>query len=278
MSDNPVILVFVSGTLLLALFALFIITYSLVQKQKQNAYQLEKSAMIYNHQNKLLIARVEEQENTMDQISKEIHDNLGQLLGLLKMNIIGIGKRATGDDQLRLIETTKKLADHLLRDVQSISHSMNSDFIKKRGLINVLEDELEYLSVSCEIKCSIEKTGEQKTFKPDKELLIYRIAQEAIHNVNKHSYANELSIALEYEDNTFVMKIADNGKGFEKQKIYDLNGIGFLNMFHRAKLLNGSLDIESAPGEGCTIALRLDNIDTICISNVGAVTGLKQTV
>jgi len=262
MNDNHfLILILFSGTLLLALFALFIITYLLVQKQKQNAYQLEKSSMIYNHQNKILLTRVEEQEKTMDQISKEIHDNVGQLLNFMKMNIYAIEHLSTSENQLKIIDKTKQLLDHVIRDVHSISHSLNSEFIKSKGLFTALEEELEYITFSHDLVCKVNETGKHKTFSPDKELLIFRIAQEAIHNITKHAQATAINISLDYGENTFVMKIADNGIGFEKQKIYDLNGIGFLNMFHRAKLMNGTLDIETKPSYGCVITLRLENED-----------------
>jgi two-component system NarL family sensor kinase len=258
MNDKYLIQVFISGTILLMLFVFFIVAYLLVQKQKQNAYHIEKNKMIFDHQNKLLTARFEEQEQTMNLMSKEIHDNIGQLLTFTQMNLSVIGKYASDQRQIGLIDRTKMLLDQIKNDVRNISHSLNSDFIKERGLVSVLEDELESIKFSQEIDCKINITGGKADFDPGKELLIYRIAQEAIHNITKHAKASKITIALSYDPDIFTMSIADDGVGFEKQRIYELNGIGFQNMLERTRLLSGSLDIESQPMHGCNITLRVD--------------------
>jgi two-component system, NarL family, sensor kinase len=257
MNDKYLLPLFVSGTILLVLFVFFIIAYLLVQKQKQNAYQLEKSRLIYNHQNKLLHVRIEEQERSMDQVSKEIHDNVGQLLNLTKMNMHPIAKRATDPDQRTLIDNTRALIDQLINEVRSISHSLNTDYIKANGIVSVLEEETRFIMNSHDIRCQVNLSGDNKAFDPEQELFIYRIAQEAIHNVIKHAHASELTIDLTYEPELFTMSITDNGKGFELNEIYELKGIGFLNMMQRAKLLNASLDIQSQPSKGCTITLTM---------------------
>lgn len=260
MNDQVFFSLFISGTILLVVFVFFLIAYLLVQKGKQNTYQLEKSKMIYDHQNKLLIARIEEQERTMNQISREIHDNIGQILSFTKMNITVINKYAIEQRQKELLEKTTKLVDSLIRDVLNISHTLNGDYIKGHGLVSILQDELDYFTLSQDIQCKIDIVGDQKTFSPDKELLIYRIAQETIHNISKHAQASKITITLTYESDTFTMSISDNGIGFEKNKIFELNGIGFLNMLQRAKLLNGNLEIQSQPLSGCTITLNVPDV------------------
>ncbi len=259
MNDKYLIPLFISGTILLMLFVFFIVIYLVVQKQKQNKYYLEKNRMIFDHQNKILIARTEEQERTMDQMSKEIHDNVGQLLNFTKMNMRVIAKYATDNEQKILIDKAMSLLDQVIKDTHNISHSLNSGFIKANGLISVLEEELECINISKELQCKIEVVGDHKAFDPKKELLIYRIAQEAIHNITKHAKASQLCIKLNYERDDFSMSISDNGIGFGKDKIYELNGIGFQNMLHRAMLLNGSLDIDSVPLGGCTITFRANS-------------------
>ena len=257
MSENSLIPIFLSGTVLLTLFAFFIVVYVLVQKQKQNVHHLERNKMIYDHQNMILTTRIEEQERAMDQVSKEIHDNLGQQTNFAKMNLLTIAMYATDNQQKTVIEKTKTILDGIIKDIRNISHSLNSDFIKDIGLINMLQEELNYLNLSPTINCDIDIIGDDKKFLPEKELLIYRIAQEAIHNVSKHAQATNLDIILTYEANTFIMTIADNGIGFDKNKIYEMKGLGFLNMFQRARYVHGSLEVESVPNDGSTITLTI---------------------
>ena len=194
----------------------------------------------------------------MNMMSKEIHDNIGQLMKLAEMNLHVIGKLAVEGRQAGLIDRTKELLEQISKDVRNISHSLNSDFIKIKGLEAVLDDELESIRFLQVIDCKIDVTGKRYPLDPEKALLIYRIAQEAIHNITKHAHASKILITLDYDSDIFSMSIADNGKGFEKQKIYELNGIGFQNMLERTRLLNGSLDIESQPSRGCTITLRVN--------------------
>jgi len=139
MNDKYLIQIFISGTILLMLFVFFIVAYLLVQKQKQNAYHIEKSKMIFDHQNKLLITRFEEQERTMNLMSKEIHDNIGQLLGFTKMNLNVIGKYASDNRQIGLIDKTKDLLDQISNDVRNISHSLNSDCYVEKQSANMWE-------------------------------------------------------------------------------------------------------------------------------------------
>ncbi len=261
MNSESLIPFFISVVLILALFVVFIVMYLVIQKQKEQAHIAEKKRLETDHQNKLLKTRVEEQEQTMDQISKEIHDHIGQLLSFAKMNMFVVRKHAEKAEQIETIENVKKLLDQLIVDVRNISHNLSGEFIKKRGLANLLEEEISYINISDGVRCSLHVEGQPVALHSEKELLVYRIAQEAMHNCTKHSKATTQDITLSYSPDEFAMNIADNGVGFDTQKIYELKGIGFLNMLQRAKLLNGTLDIQSRPGAGCKIILRVPHAD-----------------
>src|ERR1035437_5876739 len=102
MNDQYIIPLFVAGSLLLTLFAFFLVVYLIVQKRKQNSYQLEKQRMIFDHQTNILRTKLEEQENTMDQISKELHDNVKSVLGYAQMSMYNIAGLAVNNDQVLL--------------------------------------------------------------------------------------------------------------------------------------------------------------------------------
>lgn len=255
LTDKYILLVFISGTILFVIFVFFLIAYLLVQKNKQNVFHLEKQRMIYNHQNKLLSIRIEEQELVMEQISKEIHDNVGQVLSFLKMNTSLIRKFANHEEQVKLIDHSNTLLAQVITDIKNISHTLNSDYIKGRGLHEVLKTEFEYLNATRNINCEVTVTGTQSNISAEKQLIIYRIAQEAIHNTIKHAQAKNLRVNLDFGGEALIMTIADDGVGFDKDKIFSFDGIGFINMYNRAKHLNGNLDIQSEKGKGCTLVL-----------------------
>ncbi len=263
MNDKYLIPVFVSGTILLVLFVFFIIAYLLVQKHKQNAYALEKSRIAYDHRNNILKTRIDEQERTLHQISKELHDNIGMLLHFKSLNIDRIGMLATDEEQKKLIRNAQDILDHLLADVRSISHSLNSDYVKNLGIKDAVTKELEYVHAATGIVCTVNVEGNEVGYAPAKELLVYRIVQEALHNVMKHAKATKLDVVLSYELHSFEISMTDNGVGFDTIKVYEFNGIGFVNMLQRAKMLNGHLGVRSEPGKGSTITLQMDDKDAM---------------
>ena len=123
-----------------------------------------------------------------------------------------------------------------------------------------MKNELDYISLSQEINCNFEVTGNKVDFSAEKELLIYRIAQEAIHNTLKHANATSLGIRISYQpDGIFTMNISDNGVGFDQEKTMSYNGIGLVNMYQRAELLNGNINIRSEPFAGSTITLTINH-------------------
>ncbi|MES2703294.1 MAG: ATP-binding protein [Bacteroidota bacterium] len=258
MTDQYIIPLFVAGSLLLTLFGFFLIAYLLVQKNKQNAYQLEKRQMLFDHQNNILRTKIEEQENTMDQISKELHDNIKSVLGFAQMSMYNIADKATDPEQATLIDKTNKIIGDVIEELHNISHSLNANFVKHIGLIDTLTKEMENVKLSKKIDYALEVTGDGVIESPEKELHIFRIAQEAVQNCIKHANATYITFTLNYEPDSFVMKIADNGKGFDKNKVFEMKGLGFLNMFQRARYVHGTLDVQSAPGQGSIVMLTIN--------------------
>ena len=261
MNNQYVIPLFVAGSLLLTLFAFFLIAYLLVQKNKQNKYQLEKTQMIFDHESNILRTKIEEQENTMDQISKELHDNIKSVLGFAQMSMYNIARLAKDDEQAVLIEKTNKIIGDVIDNLHNISHSLNSNFVRNIGLIDSIEKEMEHVRLSKKLTCNLVVKGEPFSLDPEKEVHIFRITQEAIQNCIKHANATHLNFELNYQPGLFVMKISDNGRGFDKNKVYAMNGLGFLNMFQRTRYVHGTLEVQSVPSEGCTIVLTL-NLNT----------------
>ena len=248
MNDTYLIPLFVAGTSLLSLFAFFLIAFLLVQKGKQNKYQT-----------RLLQARLHEQDFTMDKISQEIHDNIGQILGLAQMNMYTIANFSKNEAERSLVKSTNDLVEQVIYDLQNISHSLNGDYIKRHGLSQILRKEMDYITQSGKMECTINIIDEYASMDPKKEVIIYRIAQEALHNALKHSKASKLNVYLRNNSADFLLSIADDGLGFETTQSNALHGIGLENMYQRAELIGGELKVESEPGKGTKIILTITN-------------------
>jgi two-component system, NarL family, sensor kinase len=262
MNNQYVIPLFVAGSLLLALFAFFLIAYLLVQKNKQNAYQTEKRQMVFDHQNKILRTKIEEQESTMDQISRELHDNIKSVLGFVQMSMYHISSMAADKELTVQIDRTNTMIGEVIDNLHHISHSLNSNFVKNIGLVETITKELENIKASKNITYNLEISGESFLLSPEKEIHIFRIAQEAFQNCMKHAKATNINFALSYTPDSFTMKISDNGIGFDKNKIHEMKGLGFLNMFQRARYVQGVLEVQSVPLHGSSVILTLNpNMD-----------------
>jgi len=256
MPDKHIVTVFLIGTGLLVLLLLFIIAYLIIHKQRASAHVLERSRLKYEYEHRLYETRLREQERVMTHISREIHDNVGQSLSFLKMSLNVISKYMTPDTPADLLNNTHKVLDQIINDTHNMSHGLNSAHIKRHGLFAILKMELDHLQASRNIHCRLAVTGASKIDNPEMELVIYRIAQEAVHNVIKHAKATELTVRLDYGQ-PFTMEIEDNGIGFNTTDEHVPGGIGLQNMRERAAFLKGSLQIFSVPDQGSFVRLTI---------------------
>lgn len=244
-TENDMIPLFITATLLTVIFIFFLIASLLRLKNRQIKKERE-----------LLHALIGERERTMYTISTEIHDNISQMLHLARMTLAMINKHAV-PEQKKYITESGNILDSAIGDLSNISHSLNSEYLKSRGLYESLREEVNWLNTIKKITCSLQIQGVPVSFRPDTELMIIRIAQEAIHNTLKHAHADNLYIRLDYGADTFQISIRDNGSGFLVLPQAPVSGVGMQSMLQRSKMINGHLDIQSMTGTGTKIILTL---------------------
>jgi two-component system, NarL family, sensor kinase len=225
------------------IFGLIVILISLKNKQTKRRREYLK-------------ALVDEKERTMYLISLEVHDNVNQMLNMARMNLHWLKNNPTGDN-LTLIKDTGSIIDTLIMDTNNISHTLNTDYLKKKGLVSSLREEAMWVNNSKKIKCDVHIGGITKKFDPQIEIMIFRIAQEAIQNAIKHAEADAIEIKLIYQDDNFEMWIEDNGKGFDSEFDDYSESIGMMSMRQRAKIVEGNLNVRSATGKGTVVCLQI---------------------
>lgn len=255
---NYAIWIFIFGTAILMLFAFTLVAFLIVHKKKRYQHLLEKQQMESTYQNQLLQSRLEVQEQSFRHFSEEIHDNIGQLLSIVKMQLYNI--RSSSHEQEIVTKATdcNELLGKAITDLRNISHTLNSSFVINAGLADAVEKDLEYIRSAKEVKCTLHRLGDEYSLGDERELLIFRIIQEAIGNAVKHAAPTGIDVYLDYKPNGFSVKIKDNGKGFDTHTPTADAGIGLSNMQVRARLLNGELRIFSDIGDGTTILLTID--------------------
>ena len=149
-----------------------------------------------------------------------------------------------------------ELISEAINDLSDISRSMSSEIVLNNGLIKALEFETAQLQKSGLYKIELSVTGEIIFLDANKELVLFRIVQEALNNIVKHAHANRIRIGLHFNNDSLGLYIADNGKGFSCDEGSE-QGIGLINMKKRASILNGICTINSQPDIGTNINIKI---------------------
>lgn len=213
-----------------------------VRKQKKRLSLLRTTREM-----EILKARIETQEQTLLNISADLHDNIGQKLSLvyfLSTRLADSGIE-TGD--------IPSLLRKAIADLRDLSHSLSGDTIRVEGLQAAIRHEINLLNKGNLLRAEFFPEGDEVEIQTDKATLLYRVFQEAIQNVLKHAKAAVVKIFLSREDNELHMKIADNGIGFDPAAA---EGHGLRNMRSRLKLIHGTLDIEKTT-VGTTLFIKI---------------------
>ena len=248
------------ATLFVLLIASFIVIFIFFYQKRHNSYVKEKQLLQTQFSQALLQAQLEIQEQTLKNVSQEIHDNIGQALSLAKLhlNTMDIGQ----PEPLReKIDDSRQLVAKAIRDLRQLSHSLNPDQISHIGLLRALEAELELIGRAGTHQTSLQVTGTPYRVDSQKELILFRIAQEALHNIIKHAGAPHIELHFHFLEEGLGLSIIDDGKGFDPT-LQDTNentkfGVGILNMYDRANLIGATFHLTSTPGTGTTISLFL---------------------
>ncbi len=237
--------VFIVITTVLIFCLMIFITIIIHRYQvKQNAYFRNIETLKISHQNTLLQSQLEIQEQTFQNISREIHDSIGQKLTLAKLHLNTLDHSQGNEIAARIMDSVEMITE-VINDLSDISKSMNSEIILNNGLIKALEFEASQLLKSGRYAIDFSVSGSPVFLAANSELVLFRIAQEALTNIIKHAEATEIKIRLHYNSNGITLIIEDNGKGFKSTEINF--GTGLSNMKKRAGTLNGNLTTHSTP-------------------------------
>lgn len=239
-------------TSLFSVLLIFIITIIVLYKKRQA--QLEKNINeIKEQQEKIVLnAKLEIQEETFRHISREIHDNINLSLTLAKLNLNTLNLNEV-ERIPNKIQNSIDLLSRSIIELSDISQSLNADFIIKNGLLKALQDEILRIKQIDLFDISYKIEGTPKYMDSQKELLIFRMIQESIKNIIKHSGAKHVDLTLDYNESFLSISIKDDGIGFDPEKKTERKEAGLNNIRTRIKLLNGHLTIYSTPFSGTLI-------------------------
>lgn len=243
------------GSLLLILLVMIITGFLIMHKQRTKQYQMKLKEQEYHYRNALLATRIEVQEEALNRISRELHDNIGQVLGIARMKLLHATNKETKNGMLTLMQHVAGLIGKSMNDVRNLSHIMNGELMEHLELRLAIDKEINYIRALCGIECTFSYPEETMFLSKEQQLLVFRIVQEGLTNIIKHACASSIGITVIYSENKLFLSIADNGIGMELNTWQKNIGLGLINMKHRVKLLKGQMDMQSQAGNGTVITV-----------------------
>jgi len=245
------------GTSIFLVLALIFIAFVSMSLQRRKKMMHEQKMLKADYEKSLLQTQLEIQEQTLRTISQEIHDNVGQVLSLAKLNLNTLDIEE-GVNKEQKIESSIQLVSKAINDLRDLSRSLNGDKIADLGLQDAIDNELKIIANTGHFATQMITSGEPYKLPPQHEMVLFRIVQESLNNTLKHSKAKNIYIELFYEMDVFKMIINDDGGGFDAGRLEATEtGIGLSNMKNRASLVGALFSIQSNPGHGTSVFIQL---------------------
>ena len=234
-------------------------------KQAEEALRISRENLLEEHNKRKILSKrlIDLLEKDRHDIAMELHDNIGQILTSLKINLeILDDKLKPMDTELgSLIKVAEKRASQAITGIKNIAHGLMPHIINALGLVSSLRTLLDEFREHTDIKIKFFNRNVPKRFDQEKELAIYRIVQEALNNIIKHAKAKNVYVSLLKKGNVLFLSVEDDGVGFEqdkKMKISKGKGpLGLVIMRERAMQLDGELTIESEMGKGTHLLAQI---------------------
>jgi signal transduction histidine kinase len=227
------------------------------QKEKHFA-QLELQEL--NEQLRNLSAHLQNvREEEQTRIAREIHDELGQMLTMIKIKINSADKkmqRSIIEAKVNLAEAVKE-TDNLLKAIRKIVSGLRPTALDDLGLVPALEWHGREFANNTGMRVLFEYDDEQLKIEKNISTTLYRIYQESLTNIAKHSSATEVKAELRFQENNIYLSVSDNGKGFDPGEIKSKKTFGLLGIRERLLLINGEMTLNSAPGKGTRLMVRI---------------------
>lgn len=245
----------IAASLFVLLLVISVLFLFRIYLKRKNKLLLEKERMNIEFEQTLLKSKLEIQEHTFNEISREIHDNIGQVLSLVRINL----NTLEAPNETKKINLMDGLMGKAIADLRSLSHSLDADHIRNKGWIIAVTRLLNDLQKSGKYKTHLQQDEDLPALGNDKPIILFRMIQEVINNVIRHAAADTIYLDAKKENNKLIIKISDNGKGFDVSKTS--GGVGLQNLKTRSKMIGANLVITSDKGKGTvvTISIKKEN-------------------
>ncbi len=226
-----------------------------ITEQKKASIELEESKEKFKHLTHHLQQLIEKEKS---HIAREIHDDLGQNLTILKFNLALFNKSLQlNNEQQSKLENIFSVIDEAIQKTKKISTDLRPGLIDNLGLIPAIDWYINDFQKQTGLQCFFNYSQENVEVNKDLAINVFRIIQEALTNVVKHAEAKAIHINMYNKKEKLVLEIKDDGKGIEKKNLNKSNSFGIIGIRERAELFKGKMEIKSKPGQGTMIRVKL---------------------
>lgn len=249
--EGTTILILITTLTVVLLIVVIIVIFSIFQNRKAE-FLFEQKEAEQRFEEEIVKSQLETQEQTLQNISWELHDNVGQLLSVARMQL-NIIQPDLSQKQKSIINETGELISKSLQELRSLSKLLNPEVVKNMGLEEAIQLEIDRFNRLNFIDAAFNINGESVTIDQKDEIILFRILQEFLSNSVKHSKTTKLDVNLTYTPQNLVIIVQDYGVGFEEKTIQ--KGSGLLNMKSRAKLIDTEFTLKSEKDKGVSLTL-----------------------
>ena len=247
LSTEPINTVLI-GTIGMLVLTIGLIIFVVFHQRKMIKYQLQLKAMEEEQQKILLDASIRWQEEERQRIAADLHDDAGPLLATARLYLNENLLKQDMSTQLQSIYNAKQIIDDTIQLIRNISHSLMPPTLKNFGLESAINDLFQKISGTGAINASCRFHDYRQRLVPEQELLVFRVVQELINNILKHSNSSFMHITQNISDGRFYLRLHHDGRGITQDDFEKMNksslGLGLKNIQSRMKVLQGSITFE----------------------------------
>lgn len=234
------------GSFAMIILIVFIVMFVALYQRKVMAQQMEIQAAENRHQKEMLNASMEIAEQEREKIAKNIHDDVGTLLNVIRLQMTKLSRNA-GDQQKteELVKDSMKMVDESIQTVRGIAHDLMPPTLVKLGLDKGIAELCRQITASGQVKMEVVINTNDRRLPARSELQLYRAVREIINNILKHAGATEIGIELRATQRSITVQIKHNGSGITNETVTQLaqsqKGVGLKSIQSRIQLVNGSI-------------------------------------
>lgn len=253
MSVNVLIAIGILGMLALAIGIIFFVV---LHQRKVFQHQMEMLASQKSHEHELRLSTLEAQEQTLSFVASELHDDIGVMLSSVKLFLSKVPRHT---EESQLIDQTKDLLDECIQKIRGLSQQLHPTTLQHLGLSTAIESMCDIIRKAGAVHCNFKNSDSNIRLPENMELALYRVVQELLNNILKHSNAGNIEIEIATTTDSISIRLFHDGKGLTDQEfkalIFKKGGIGLKNISNRIKTINADIHFEQMEENRFSIAI-----------------------